>query len=70
VGRQQLPPTVGPLDHQMRFALVPLAPHHGHPLACQRVVCRDDPYAFDVAGTRLLSLMAGVRAATSAAACW
>jgi hypothetical protein len=59
-GRQQLPPAVGSLDHQMRLALVALAPHHGHELACQRVMGRDDPHAFDVAGTRLLSLLVGV----------
>jgi len=54
----------------MRFALVTLAPHHGHELACERVMRRDDPHAFDVVGMRLLSLLAGVRVATNAAAYW
>jgi hypothetical protein len=44
----------------MRLALVALAPHHGHELACQRMMGRDDPHAFDVTRMRLLSLMAGV----------
>ena len=63
-GRQQLPPAVGSLDHQMRLALVALAPHHGHELACQRVMGRDDPHAFDVTRMQLLSLMVGVAPAT------
>jgi hypothetical protein len=59
-GRQQLPPAVGPRDHQLRLALVALAPHHGHELACQRVMGRDDPHAFDVTRMQLLSLLADV----------
>jgi hypothetical protein len=44
----------------MRLALVALAPHHGHELAGQRVMGRDDPHAFDVTRMQLLSLMVGV----------
>jgi hypothetical protein len=34
----------------VRLALVLFASHHGHQLTRQRVVRRDDPHAFDVAG--------------------
>jgi hypothetical protein len=44
----------------VRLALVSLAPHHSHQPACERMVRRDDPHAFDLTGIQLLSLMAGV----------
>ena len=41
--RQELPAPAGPLDQQVGFARVPLAPHHRDQLAEQRVVRRRDP---------------------------
>jgi hypothetical protein len=61
--------TVGPLNHQMRFAAVPLAPHDGDHLARQRMMRRGDANPFDVSAMRLLSLMAGVSPATSVDHC-
>jgi len=43
----------------MGLALVPLAPRYRDQLAEQRVMRRRDPHAFDVTGTRPLSLVAG-----------
>src|SRR5689334_10386747 len=57
--------TIGPLNHQMRFAAVPLAPHDGDHLPCERMMPRGDANPFDVSATRLLSLMAGVASFTS-----
>jgi hypothetical protein len=59
-GRQQLAPAVRPLDHQVGFALMSLAPHHHDQPPRQRMVRRCDPHPFDVTGMRLLSLSADV----------
>jgi len=69
-GRQELPAAVGAFDDEVGLAAVPLAPHHHDHPTRQRVVCRRDPHTFDVAGMTLISVSAGVSAATSAAACW
>jgi hypothetical protein len=69
-GGQKLAPPVRSLNHQMGGTLMALAPDHPHQLPCQRMVRPRDPNPFDVTGSGLLSLMAPVTSATSAAACW
>jgi hypothetical protein len=59
-GRQELSPAVGPFDHQMGFALVPLVAHHQDHLPRQGMVRRRDLHPLDVTGTRLLSLAVSV----------
>ena len=60
-GREELPPAVGPLDHEVGRALVPLAPDHPDKPPGERVVRRRDPHTFDVAGMTLISVLAVVR---------
>jgi len=57
--RQELSASVEALDHKLRFALAPQAPHHRDPLTRQRVMRRRHPNALEVTGIALLSLMAG-----------
>jgi hypothetical protein len=63
-GREELPPAVGPLDDQVGFAAVPLAADDRNQPAGQGVMRRGDPDAFDLPGTHLLTLLAGVTPAT------
>ncbi|WP_222128247.1 hypothetical protein, partial [Roseomonas gilardii] len=58
--RQELPAAIETLDDQMRFTAVPLAPHHHDHLTGQRMVPCRDPYPFDVATRRPISMSAVV----------
>jgi len=69
-GRQELASPVWPLDHQMRGALVPLAPDHPNQSPCQRMVWRRNPDSFDVTEIQVISLLVAVFNATSAAPHW
>ncbi|MFC7739471.1 hypothetical protein ACFQX4_27860, partial [Roseomonas sp. GCM10028921] len=59
-GGQKLSPPVGALDHQMRLASMARAPHHRDQLTSQRMMRSSNPDPFEVCGSGLISLMAGV----------
>ena len=59
-GRQQQAPAVGPFDHEVDLALVPLAPNHPDQPSREGMVRRRHPNPFYMAGTKLLSLSVGV----------
>ena len=56
---KELPASVRTFDHKAGFALRSRPPDNHRQLAKQRVMHRRNPHTFDVAGTALLSLMAG-----------
>ena len=59
-GRQELASSVWAFDHQIGFALAPLASHHHDQPPYERMVRCRNPYPFDVAEMRLLSLSVSV----------
>ena len=58
-GRQELPTSIETLNHKVRLARVPQAPHHPGHLAEQRVMHCRNPHPFDRPAMNLISMMVG-----------
>jgi hypothetical protein len=56
--RQNLSPTIGSFDHDVRFAPMTLTPDDLDELTKQRVVCRRNPNPFNLTGSYLINLLA------------